>query len=525
MTWRKDDPQGNEGFKVRWEIVRWTKGRGLDIGCGPQKTFPHFIGVDNNIDAAIFNIPAKPDVYVDNANDLSVFSSESMDFVFSSHLLEHFPYEEVPKVLKEWFRVLKPNRHLVLYLPDEDEYPKVGEPNANLDHKWNVNKDRLLEAMKGLNWDLIDYQKRNKGNEYSLYFVFKKIGKGQYQSWNKPKPAKRAAVVRYGAYGDLLQASSVFSGLKKQGYHVTVYCSPPGMDVILHDPNIDDFYIQDKDQVPNPYLQEFWDHESKKYDKWVNLCESVEGTFLSIPGRTAHYFPPKARHELMDFNYIEFAHTIAGLPHDPQMYFYATQSEIEWAKKERSKMGEYVIMWALAGSSVHKTWAGLDQTIASIMIEFPNVDVVLVGSTEAKILEQGWEKEKRVHLRSGVWNIRETLAFQKTCDMVVGPETGVLNAASQLSIPKVVFLSHSTEKNLTRDWTNTYSLISKNTTCPGRGNNEAPACHQLHYNWNFCKQVKEGWGNGTSQCQTDISGVEAWEVIRTAIRKRMEKAA
>jgi predicted SAM-dependent methyltransferase/ADP-heptose:LPS heptosyltransferase len=525
MTWRASDPQGNEGYKVRWELVRWTRGKGLDIGCGPQKTFPHFIGVDNNKDAALFNLPAHPDIMIDDAADLSMFASQSMDFVFSSHLLEHFPYEDVPKVLKEWFRVLKPNRHLVLYLPDEDEYPKVGEEGANTDHKWNINKDRLLEAMQGLNWDLVDFQKRNEANEYSLLFVFRKIGSGRHQSWQKPKPKKTAAVVRYGAYGDLLQASSVIAGLKKQGYHVTVYASPPGIDVILYDPNIDDFYIQDKDQVPNQYLIEFWDHEKVKYDKWVNLCESVEGTFLTIPGRTLHYFPPKVRHELADFNYIEMAHKIADVPFDPQMCFYATLAEMEWAKKERAKMGEYVIMWALAGSSVHKTWAGLDQTIASILLEFPKAHIVLVGGFEAKLLEQGWEKEPRVHLRSGEWKIRETLAFQKLCDMVIGPETGVMNAASSLPIPKVVFLSHSTEKNLTRDWTNTYVLKSEHTVCPGRGNNDAPACHQLHYNWNFCKQVTEGWANGTAQCQADIDGVTAWSLIRSVIRKSMEQAA
>ena len=47
MAWRLEDPQGNEAAKIKYEIVPYTRGQGLDIGCGPFKAFPHFIGVDN----------------------------------------------------------------------------------------------------------------------------------------------------------------------------------------------------------------------------------------------------------------------------------------------------------------------------------------------------------------------------------------------------------------------------------------------------------------------------------------------
>ena len=176
MTWSLETSRGNELFKVKWEIVQWTRGRGLDLGCGPHKTFAHFIGVDNNIDEQLFGVRANPDVRIDTAEDLSVFASKSMDFIVSSHLLEHIAPERVAATLKEWWRCIKPDGYLILYLPDEDEYPKVGEHGANPDHKWNVNYDLVLEYMRtvGTGWDLIDFQKRNQDDEYSLYFVFKK---------------------------------------------------------------------------------------------------------------------------------------------------------------------------------------------------------------------------------------------------------------------------------------------------------------------------------------------------------------
>lgn len=533
MTWRAEGPQGNEAAKISWEIVRYTRGRGLDLGCGPQATFPHFIRVDNLKDTQLFGQHIKPDVKVDTAEDLSLFSTESMDFVFSSHLLEHIDPANVVKTLKEWLRVIKVGGYLVLYLPDENEYPKVGEPGANPDHKWNVSWNALIGYMDKIpGWDLIDYQERHEGDEYSLYFVFKKTHKGHAFSCVKPPnyvPPKTCGVVRYGAFGDLIQASSVFAGLKKQGYHVTLYTSPPGDEVVRHDPNIDAFYVQDKDQVPNAALSTFWAYQARKYDKWVNLSESVEGTFLAIPGRTMDFMRPAARHALANNNYLEFQHLMADVPHDPQMHFYSTAEERDWGRKERGKTGDFTIVWALAGSSVHKTWPYLDSILAALMLEFPGVQVVLVGGPGAKLLEQGWEKEPRIHKRCGVWSIRQTLAFLEHADMVIGPETGVLNAAAQLPIPKVIFLSHSSHENLTRDWPNTHVLASANTVCPGRGNNEAPACHQLHYDWSRCKrgtatavEYNGKTESAIAQCQEDIDPAGAFKVIWHAITWALE---
>ena len=102
--WRAEDPQGNEAAKIKWEIVPYTRGRGLDLGCGPYKAFSHFIGVDNGNHARQFGWPIKPDVSVESSDDLSLFNNESMDFVFASHLLEHM--EDLNKALAEWFRVV-----------------------------------------------------------------------------------------------------------------------------------------------------------------------------------------------------------------------------------------------------------------------------------------------------------------------------------------------------------------------------------------------------------------------------------
>ena len=169
---------------------------------------------------------------------------------------------------------------------------------------------------------------------------------------------------------------------------------------------------------------------------------------------------------------------------------------------------------------MHKTWAGLDNIIASIMMHFENVHVVLVGGNDCQILEAGWENEPRVHTRSGKWKMRETLTFIDQCDLIIGPETGVLNAAACLDVSKIVFLSHSSHENLTRDWKNVIAVSSENTVCPGRGNNEAPACHLLHYGWNQCKKDKE---TGTAQCQKDITVKEVWHHVDWCLQALMSQ--
>lgn len=548
MVWKIDDPQGNESGKIKWEIVKWTRGRGLDLGCGIQKTFPHMIGIDSGKDTILFGHPIRPDLLVPSAGELPMFASGSMDFVFSSHLLEHFPLtpqdprkwpnpiaramadkvglekHTAADALREWMRVLKRDGYLVLYVPDEDEYPKVGMPGANPDHCFDVNFKVVIDLMRitGTGWDLVEFQRRNQGTEYSLFFVFKKTGSGCRQSWaEKVKPAKTCGLVRYGAYGDLLQTSSVLHALADEGYATTLYTSAPGDDVIRHDPHVHEFYLQERDQVPNHLLGEFWAYHAAKYDKWVNLSESVECSLLSVPGRTPHGWSPAARHRYMNHNYVELQHSIASVPFVPRVRFYPTSTEEKWAKTERAKLGgDPLVLWALSGSSVHKTWGGLDKTIASILLEFPLAHVVLVGGADSAILEMGWDKESRVKTRCGKYSIRETMALLEHADVVIGPETGVMNAASGMHMPKVVFLSHSTHENLSRDWINTIAVQSLHTVCPGRGHNEAPACHQMHYTWQYCKQYRKDGDpqDGTAQCQADIDGAAVWEIVRKAIQ-------
>src|SRR3990167_2551183 len=220
----------------------------------------------------MFGTPMNPDMTVPDGCNLTMFADGQCDFIFSSHLLEHV--EDHKAALRDWWRLLKVGGHLCLYLPHKLFYPNIGQPFANKDHKHDFMPQDIVDAMLEVGtWDLLRNEDRNANQEYSFFQVYKKqASNGECKYSHKlPKPSKTCGVVRYGAWGDVLQMASILPGLKAQGYHVTLYSTPRAWEAISSDPHIDNVILQDTDQVPNQALGHFWENERKKYNKWVNL--------------------------------------------------------------------------------------------------------------------------------------------------------------------------------------------------------------------------------------------------------------
>ena len=510
MVWRLEDSQGNEAGKVRWDIVEYTRGQGLDLGCGPDKCFPHFTGVDSCKDTALFGIQMKPDMVVDTCERLPDFEDESQDFVFSSHLLEHI--KDYKGALKEWWRVIKPGGHLVLYLPHKDLYPRCGMPGSNPDHKHDFDQAAIKDAMYDLGgWSLLVNELRAEGNEYSFLQVWRKrSGKVQSNEWIPlpGKKPKRACVVRYGGFGDMIQAAGVFPALKAEGFHVTVMTTPRGQSVIEHDPNVDSFFIQDDNQVPNHLLADFWQHQATKFDRFINLSESIEGTLLALPGRANHSWPHEMRHKYLNINYHEFTAEIAGVPFRQDGKFYPSAEETATIEALLDE-DKFNVLYALSGSSQHKFYAQQDSVIAALLLKSPNIIIYLAGDEACKILEAGWENEPRVVRLSGEQTIRESLTLAQMVDCVLGPETGVLNAVGfNEDVAKVCLLSHSSPENLTKHWLNATAITPVGMACY--------PCHRLHYGMRHCHEDAE---TGTAKCQISIDPSRVVAPIVAAFEK------
>jgi len=177
MTWRIDDDQGDEAGKVRFEIVQYTRGAVLDMGCGPSKAFPHFIGVDSCKDTELFGIQMRPDVTCDVSDPAAIaatFEPASVDAIFSSHCLEHI--DDYRATLAAWWSLIKVGGHLCLYLPHRDLYPNIGTEGANPDHKHDFVPEDITTSMQEIgSWDLLVNEVRSEGSEYSFLLVLQKL--------------------------------------------------------------------------------------------------------------------------------------------------------------------------------------------------------------------------------------------------------------------------------------------------------------------------------------------------------------
>lgn len=488
--WQVDDPQANEAAKIKYEIVRWTRGRGLDLGCGPYKAYKHFIGVDNQ------PYPGDgPNFITDCATDLSLFADGSMDFVFSSHLLEHIVDTE--RALKEWWRKIGVGGYLVLYVPHKMHYPNIGQKFSNPDHKHDFLPGDIIDIMKKVapDWDLLEDQTRTQYREYSFLQVYEKKpeGSGHALSCMKPRPAKKAAVVRYGAHGDALWASSILPHLKAEGYHVTMYVESPGAVMLQADPNIDDFYIVDENQVPNSELLMFWLWQEQKYDRFINLVGSIETRLLPQPSDTPFFWPQELRHKLMNVNYLETVHEFAGVPMEFHQKFYPTEEERAWALKEKNLLDGPVVVVNPTGSSLPKTWPHVQRYCE--MMSKGAVHVVVLGDlgvpARRGVAWGEFHASKYTHIVGMNWPIRRAMAFALQADLVIGVESALVNAVAFEEMPKIVLLSHSSPENLTKHWRNTIAFEPVGLDCY--------PCHRVHLLWHFCSKEKK---LGAAACQT-----------------------
>ena len=85
----------------------------IDLGCGEDWGLVHGVKpvrVDSREEV-------QPDLRMD-LRDLSGIATESYDYVFSSHTLEHFPPDEAKQILREMLRICKQGGEIQLLLPN-----------------------------------------------------------------------------------------------------------------------------------------------------------------------------------------------------------------------------------------------------------------------------------------------------------------------------------------------------------------------------------------------------------------------
>ncbi|WP_457608468.1 class I SAM-dependent methyltransferase [Nitratifractor sp.] len=140
----------------------------LHLGCG-RKYIPGFVHIDlqdfDHID------------YRRSVDDLGFLEDNSVELIYSSHVLEHFGRHEYRRVLREWYRVLRPGGILRIAVPDFEAVAR-----------YYMEKDQNIELLLGL---VMGGQKEGEFDYHKMIFdekmlskVLKEIGFSQIRRYD-----------------------------------------------------------------------------------------------------------------------------------------------------------------------------------------------------------------------------------------------------------------------------------------------------------------------------------------------------
>ena len=110
-------------------VNRYFVGDGIDIGGKPDPLVLY-----REVFSRISSVRTW-DLEDGDAQYLAGVADASVDFVHSSHCLEHLL--DPAEGLRNWLRVVRPGGHVIVTIPDEDLYEQGVFPSTfNRDHKW-----------------------------------------------------------------------------------------------------------------------------------------------------------------------------------------------------------------------------------------------------------------------------------------------------------------------------------------------------------------------------------------------------
>ena len=313
---------------------------------------------------------------------------------------------------------------------------------------------------------------------------------------------KKVIASRYGAIGDHIFLTPIWKLLKRDGYHITYDTNKRGVIVNENNPYIDDYIIHPDEDRDWDELQNKWEGLKNSCDKYINFTQTIEVRLLPGKGDKLFWESKEERHRQCNINYFDYTISHAGYPHirgeRPKLWISESEDRICKKFMRRYDEQDFVILWVLSGSSFHKAYPWSEFVVEEIRKRIPRARFITLGDDVCRAIE--WEG-KDTYNASGAWNIRKSLIMTKYVDMVIGPETGVMNAAGAFDTPKILMLSHSTEENISKYWKNTISLHAPEEI-------KCHPCHRLIHNRNDCPLAS------ASRAPSCIANVRPLDIIR-----------
>lgn len=288
---------------------------------------------------------------------------------------------------------------------------------------------------------------------------------------------------RQGAFGDVVITTPLVRYLHEQGHEIYYMANERGMQILKGNPHIAQLIEIKTDSVPANQLAQHIERIQKKWkcEKVIDLSESIE-VALSLHPRTPEYKLPK-QEKLKRFNInfyeYQFTHTwnidksllpSAWMFYDPELMKASMKPELFFTEDELSTArgyllpGRFNILMGMSGSGTNKAWPWSMELAHRMCDEIPNVHIITVGDERCKLIEP--EREVYITNLSGKVSMRTSMALTSLVDLVISPDTGLLHASGCYDTPKIGILGHTTRENITKHFTNDYSVESDASNAP-----------------------------------------------------------
>lgn len=163
----------SETSKWRHVTAPYCVGNGIDIGSGGDPVVPWAIQVDlPETEFDRYNNGQKAIIHWRGDCRKLPFGEATLDFVYSSHLIEDFDANGQRELLRYWAWMLKSGGHLVILAPEATRWTAAvaaGQPpNCAHRHELAVGEIRAMVP------ELFVVRDEIPGDDYSLLFVGRK---------------------------------------------------------------------------------------------------------------------------------------------------------------------------------------------------------------------------------------------------------------------------------------------------------------------------------------------------------------
>lgn len=322
---------------------------------------------------------------------------------------------------------------------------------------------------------------------------------------------KKALIIRYAAYGDIIHMSWIPRALKEvYGYDIVdVETNPKGYNLLAHNPFIDNLTCFDPNLYPDMQLVSLtnrWDIMSLGYDKTINLFRSLEYGCIAMEDMTLYYMDDESRRKFGAGNYYDITAKVAGL-HEMvgkargEVFFSDKENEMSRSYFDSYK-DKFKVVLNVNGTGHHKRIKRVQELADAILCEIPDAFIFTTGDGTIGDIKH---TEGRTYSWCGVAPFREILARIRYVDLIIGHESGMMCGASMWGTPAIQIMTAASLENHVKYADNDYSIQSPAKCSP---------CHKGPYKYRGCPKR-----DGLPVC-VDIDV----ETIMKQVRRAYERA-